>query len=153
MITIDERYIDAPPDAAFRSAADVERWPDILPHYRWVRFRDREGFGEGVVEMAAWRDFVGPLRYPTWWVSRMRCDAASRRVWYRHLEGVTAGMDVVWELDPEGSGTRARIVHEWTGPRWPLVGALAADLVIGPRFISHIATRTLAGVAADAEAS
>lgn len=151
MITIDERLIEAEPDTAFRCAADVERWPEILPHYRWVRFLERGGFGEGVVEMSAWRDFGGPLRYPTWWVSRMTCDESSRRVWYKHVQGITAGMDVVWQLDPESGGTRARIVHEWEGPRWPLIGRLAANLVIGPRFISHIAGRTLAGVAAAAE--
>lgn len=151
MITIDERRIAAPPDVAFRVAADVERWPDILPHYRRVRFLERRGFGDGVVEMAAWRDFGGALRYPTWWVSEMRADADERRVHYTHVRGVTAGMDVVWELNADGSGTRARIVHEWTGPAWPLIGGLAADLVIGPHFISHIAGRTLAGVAAAAE--
>ena len=26
--------------------------------------------------LPAWRDFAGPLRYPTWWVSDMRADAA-----------------------------------------------------------------------------
>ncbi len=151
MITIDERFIAASPDVAFRFAADVERWPEILPHYRWVRFLERAGFGEGVVEMAAWRNFAGPVRYPTWWVSRMTCDDRARRVRYTHVRGITAGMDVEWQLDPEAGGTRARIVHAWEGPRWPLIGGLAAELVIGPRFISHIAGRTLAGVAAAAE--
>ncbi|MEN8374283.1 MAG: SRPBCC family protein [Gemmatimonadota bacterium] len=151
MITIDERRIDAAPEVAFQVAADVERWPDILPHYRWVRFQERRGFGEGLVEMAAWRDFVGPARYPTWWASDMTCDAHSRRIRYRHVAGVTRGMDVVWELDPDGAGTHARIVHEWDGPEWPLIGSVAANLVIGPHFISHIAGRTLAGVAAEAE--
>jgi hypothetical protein len=151
MITVDERTIAAPPETAFQVAADVERWPDILPHYRFVRFLDRRAFGHGVVEMAAWREFGGPLRYPTWWVSEMRCDREARRVFYRHVRGITAGMDVVWELDPAPGGTRARIVHEWEGPRWPLIGGFAADAVIGPVFIHHIASRTLAGVAAAAE--
>lgn len=152
MRTVDEHVVRAAPDDVFRVAADVERWPEILPHYRWVRFREKAGFGEGVVEMAAWRDFAGPLRYPTWWVSEMRCDVAARRVWYRHVRGVTSGMDVVWEVDPHPEGAHARIVHEWKGPSWPLIGGLAADLVIGPWFINHIAGRTLAGVAAAAEA-
>jgi hypothetical protein len=151
MMTIDQRFISAPPATAFRVAADVERWPEILPHYRWVRFLERAAFGEGIVEMSAWRDFGGPLRYPTWWVSEMKSDASARRIRYRHVKGVTAGMDVVWELEPKGEGTYVRIVHEWAGPPWPLIGSLAADLVIGPRFISHIAGRTLAGVAAEAE--
>ena len=152
MRTIDEQTCAAPPDVAFQVAADVERWPAILPHYRWVRFHRKDAFATGVVEMAAWRPVLGPLRYPTWWVSEMEHDAARRVVRYRHVKGVTRGMDVVWEVRPHGEeGSHLRIVHEWGGPPWPVVGSAAADLIIGPLFISHIAGRTLAGVAAEAE--
>ena len=101
--------------------------------------------------MAAWRPF-GPLQYPTWWVSEMEHDPVEHRVRYRHIDGITAGMDVVWEMDgmPDGT-TRLRIVHEWDGPGWPLIGSFAAEVVIGPHFVSHIAERTLAGVARAAE--
>ncbi len=151
MRTIDERLSAAPVHLCFRAAADVERWPDILPHYRWVRFRRKDGFARGVVEMAAWRHF-GRLRYPTWWVSRMDHDAERGTITYRHVDGVTRGMDVLWEVNEADSAlTRLRIVHEWEGPRWPLIGGVAADWVIGPRFIHHIASRTLAGVASEAE--
>lgn len=151
MITVDEHLSPADPRACFRIAADVERWPDILPHYRWVRFHERDGVGGGRVEMAAWRDFAGPLRYPTWWMSDMRVDAAAPAVHYRHVAGVTRGMDVVWEFHPREGGTHIRLVHEWDGPPWPLIGRFAADHVIGPHFVSAIARRTLAGVAAEAE--
>jgi len=153
MITVDEATTPAPPDIAFRVALDVENWPTILPHYRWVRFQEKDGFAEGVVEMSAYRHF-GPLGWPTWWVSEMEHDADARRVYYRHIDGITKGMDVVWEVDPlpEG-GSFLRIVHEWDGPSWPLISSLAADLVIGPHFISHIAGRTLAGVCRAAEAA
>lgn len=151
MIRIDERVSHAPPDLLFRAAADVERWPDILPHYRWVRFRERERFGHGVVEMAAWRDFIGPIRYPTWWVSEMESDAAVPVVRYRHIDGITRRMDVSWEFLPHESGTLVRVTHEWQGPAWPLIGRFAALYVIGPHFVSVIARRTLAGVCAEAE--
>ena len=52
-----------------------------------------------------------------------------------------------------GGGTLVRVVHEWDGPRWPLIGRLAANLVIGPHFVSAIAKRTLAGVCIAAEAA
>jgi len=149
--TVDEHPCDAPPDLAFRVAADVEGWPAILPHYRWVRFHRHDAFATGVVEMAAWRPF-GPLRYPTWWVSKMDHDAEARVVRYRHVRGVTTGMDVVWEVEPRSSeACLLRIVHEWDGPDWPFIGGRAAELVIGPLFVSHIARRTLAGIAAEAE--
>jgi ribosome-associated toxin RatA of RatAB toxin-antitoxin module len=148
--TIDEQVCCASPDVAFQVAADVEAWPDILPHYRWVRFLRKDSFAHGVVEMAAWRHF-GPMGYPTWWASEMEHDAASRVIRYRHIRGVTSGMDVVWQVRslPDGS-SHLSIVHEWDGPGWPLIGRFAADRVIGPGFVSHIAGLTLKGVAAEA---
>ncbi len=144
MRTVDRIHMGAPPDRALDAAADVERWPELLRHYRWVRMLERRPEG-GIVEMAAWRPF-GVLNYPTWWVSEMRVDRAARQVHYRHIRGITTGMDVVWEVRPADGGSDVTIVHEWTGPRWPLIGRPAAELVIGPVFIHGIASRTLAGI-------
>jgi len=144
MRTVDRVAILAPADRILQVAADVERWPDILSHYRWVRFLQRRE-GGGTVEMAAWRPF-GPLRYPTWWVSEMTVDWRAREIRYRHVRGITQGMDVVWQILPGRAGAEVTITHDWAGPAWPLVGALAADLVIGPIFIHGIAARTLAGI-------
>jgi hypothetical protein len=104
----------------------------------------------GLVEMAAWRPF-GFFRYPTWWVSEMRVDENAPAVHYRHIRGITAGMDVVWQLRPVEAGTDVTIVHDWRGPRWPLVGSVAASWIIGPVFIHGIASRTLAGLARHVE--
>jgi hypothetical protein len=102
--------------------------------------------------MAAWRPFPMGLRYPTWWLSEMQCDAAEPAVHYRHVQGITRGMKVKWSFAAgPGNVTHVQIVHEWAGPRWPLIGGLAARWVIGPHFVSAIAQRTLAGVAREAE--
>jgi len=144
MRTVDRIHMRAPAARVFEAASDVEQWPALLPHYRWVRLLERRP-GGGVVEMAAWRPF-GPLRYPVWWVSEMWTDAAARRVVYRHIRGITAGMDVEWRVVPADEGTEVTIVHEWKGAAWPLIGRPAADWVIGPVFIHGIASRTLAGI-------
>lgn len=151
MTRIDEHLIAAPAEACFRVAADVERWPEILPHYRWVRFHQKQAFGTGRVEMAAWRDFAGPLRYPTWWVSDMHVSTAEPAIYFKHVDGITRGMDVKWAFEPDGAGTRVRITHAWTGPPWPLIRDIAWGGVIGPHFVSVIARRTLAGVAREVE--
>jgi hypothetical protein len=144
--------MQAPPSLCLRVAADVERWPLILPHYRWVRFHQRSGFGAGVVEMAAWRRFPLGLSYPTWWMSEMHVDEQEPAVHYHHVRGITRGMKVKWSFLPgPGETTHVRIIHEWAGPRWPLIGGLAARWVIGPHFVSAIAQRTLAGVAREVE--
>jgi len=153
MRTVDEHVMRAPARLCFEVAADVESWPRLLPHYRWVRFQEKRAFGEGRVEMAAWRDFAAAaaLRWPTWWVSEMHVDESEPAVHYRHVDGITRGMDVTWSFVPDGERTLVRIVHEWSGPAWPLIGRAAADAIIGPGFVSAIARRTLAGVAAEAE--
>lgn len=151
MIRIDQHVTVAPADIVFRVAADVERWPDILPHYRWVRFNERRGFGRGVVEMAAWRELPGPFRWPTWWKSHMEADPDEPVIRYQHIDGITTGMDVAWLFLPADDGTVVRITHEWDGPSWPLISRFAANRVIGPHFVSFIARRTLAGVCGEAE--
>ena len=151
MRTVDRITIRAPLERVFEAAANVEQWPRILPHYRWVRFLDRrDAAGGGTVEMAAWRPF-GPFRYPTWWVSEMTVSPAAREIRYRHVRGITSEMDVVWRLVTGPHGADVTIVHEWAGPAWPLIGPLAARLVIGPVFIHGIASRTLAGIKRFAE--
>lgn len=149
VLTVDRTLIRAPIDRVFTAASEVERWPVILPHYRWVRFLERQPAG-GIVEMAAWRPF-GLLRYPAWWVSEMVVDASIHEIRYRHIRGITKGMDVVWQLAPAGAGVDVEIVHEWPGPRWPVIGRAAADFVIGPVFVHGIASRTLAGIKRFAE--
>jgi hypothetical protein len=170
MTIVDERTIHAPPGICFEVAADVERWPHILPHYLRVEFRAKRGFGTGIVEMAANRDFAGPVYYPTWWLSDMHVDAAEPAVYYTHVGGITRGMIVKWSFEardsqdsrdahdsrgaqPEASSqhTHVRITHTWDGPPWPLVGRFLWEHVIARQFVSFIATRTLAGVAAEAE--
>jgi len=150
MITIDEAMVRAPVDAMFALAADVSAWPTHLAHYRYVRFRARASDGGGIVEMAANRPF-GPLPWPTWWVSEMEVRTASPCIRFRHIDGVTTGMEVEWQFAPIPGGTHVRIVHAWNGPQWPLVGTVAARGVIGPVFIHGIASRTLSGLAQAAE--
>ena len=150
MRTVDRTHMRAPVDRVFGAAADVERWPELLAHYRWVRMLERRPDG-GLVEMAAWRPF-GPVGYPTWWVSEMRVDRAAPAVHYRHVRGITTGMDVVWQFVPQDQGTEVSIVHEWRGPAWPVISRPAAELLIGPVFVHGIASRTLAGIKRHVEA-
>jgi hypothetical protein len=157
MYTVDEIVIDAPVQDCFQAGADVERWPERLPHYRWVHFQRKDGFGTGRVEMAARRGF-GPLPYPVWWVSEMHVDERRPAVIYHHVDGITKGMDVEWTFEGLGDGrTLVRIVHAWPdGPAWPLPGMVRraiAGVVIGPVFIHHVAGRTLRGIRRHVEQS
>lgn len=154
MTTVDELVVRASLPAIFQLAADVERWPSHLPHYRFVRFHEKRRDGGGLVEMSANRPF-GALDWPTWWTSEMSVHspggAAPPAIRFRHVRGVTSGMDVEWSFAPATGGTHVKIVHVWNGPPLPLIGVIAARGVIGPVFVHGIASRTLAGLAHAAE--
>lgn len=150
METLDERSVHAPVSAVFEFVKNVERWPELLAHYRFVRFREKSADGGGIVEMSANRPF-GVANWPTWWLSEMEVDDAKPAVRFRHIGGVTRGMDVEWSLTPTAGGTHVRLLHVWDGPRWPVIGVFAATAVIGPVFIHGIASRTLEGLSRAAE--
>ena len=149
MRTVDLLETTASPDRIFALARDVVRWPEKLPHYRYVRVVE-ERPGAAIVEMSAYRPF-GPVHWPTWWTSEMTDDADRRVVRYRHIRGVTTGMDVEWRIEPSPTGARVTLVHEWSGPPWGPLRRPAAEWVIGPVFVHGIATRTLAGLGRHAE--
>ncbi len=151
MHVLDELEVRAPLRRIFALARDVSRWPEHLPHYRFVRFNRQEADGGGVVEMSANRPF-GLLDWPTWWRSDMQVIDSAPAVRFRHVAGVTSGMDVEWSFEPTPAGTHVRVLHVWNGPEWPLIGEFAATTVIGPVFVHGIASRTLAGLARVAEA-
>src|SRR5262249_31796434 len=91
----------------------------------------------------------GVFNYPTWWVSEMEVEPARHLVRYRHIRGITRGMDVQWTLqaiEPAPvPGTEISIVHRWSGPAWPLIGTFAADWIIGPVFVRGTASRPRGG--------
>ena len=156
MVTVDEKVVRSSPETMFRLARDVESWPQHLPHYRYVRFRERRLDGGGTVEMSANRPFPLPftslqVNWPTLWLSEMSVDDIARVIRFRHIAGITRGMDVEWTFAATASGTHVRILHVWDGPGIPLIGRPAAVYVIGPIFVHGIASRTLAGLAQSAE--
>jgi uncharacterized membrane protein len=136
METTNEILIKAPVETVFALAADTERWPQILPHSRWVR-RLRGDDEHKLVEMAARRNF-----YPVRWVAVQRNFADERRITFRHVRGISRGMEVEWQLAPTPDGTHVRIWHEFHSPI-PIVGEFFAHRVVGQLFVSNIAGKTL----------
>lgn len=140
-----EIQIDAPLERIFPLAAEVERWPERLPHYRYVR-RLPATNGERRFAMGARR---GPI--PVRWEAIQRPLPDERRIEFTHTGGVTRGMEVAWHFVPSKGGWQVSIEHELR-LRWPLIGDVAAERVIGPQFVEAIARRTLRRVKALAEA-
>ena len=135
----------APFEVAFDLAAGVERWPEILPHYRFVR-RVPDPGGERRFAMGARR---GPI--PVRWEAIQRPMRDERRIEFVHTGGVTRGMWVEWRFTDGADGLDVSIEHRLE-LGWPLIGRFAAERVIGPQFIEAIARRTLRRVRELAEA-
>ncbi len=138
--------IAAPPGAVYELAAATARWPLILPHYRYVRVRERDG-QRLVVEMAAWRH-IFPLR----WIAEQVNDPQRPRIAFHHLAGPTRGMDVEWTFEPEGGRTLVTIRHrlDFRFPLWPRA---VGKYIVGGYFIDGVARRTLARMKLVAEAA
>ena len=140
--------IAAPPELVFALARDVTRWERLLPHYARSRALRAEPDGSLVCDFVARRPFVPllGLGLPVTWRSRTWSEPATRRLRFVHVAGATRGMDVTWTIDPDGSGTRVEIAHDFA-PRLPLFAAFVDRVFTRP-----IAGRTLATFKALAEA-
>jgi ribosome-associated toxin RatA of RatAB toxin-antitoxin module len=148
--TKNEILIRAEAAEIYGLAAPVERWPELLPHYRWVRVLEEDGEGRRLVEMAALRNFI-PVR----WQAEQLLFPDAPRIVFRHVGGVTKGMEVEWVFAPEGDGVvRVSILHDLERglAGWPLVGGVVSDRVVGPFFVSNIAGKTLRRIKELAEA-
>ena len=110
METVDQQLVRASPQHMFQLARDVEQWPAYLAHYRYVRFRERSRDGGGLVEMSANRPF-GLVNWPTWWLSEMSVDEREPAIRFRHIGGITKGMEVEWQFTRRGDFARSLPFH------------------------------------------
>jgi aromatase len=143
--------VAAPAAVVFELARDVTRWPERLPHYRRVTVQRREA-GRLLARMVAVRQ-VGPLPLPVSWGAECWAegdDPADLRLRFRHVRGVTRGMDVTWHIRPAPAGSRVSIDHEFSRSL-PLVGPDALPALVDRYFVRPIAGRTLATFKALAE--
>ena len=145
-MTTTETAIDiaAPAATIYALASATERWPQILPHYRYVRVLEERG-ATRVVAMGAWRHC-----FPLAWVAEQTNDPHEPRIVFRHVAGPASGMDVAWTFAPTAHGTRVRIEHRLAF-RFPFAAEWLGEHVVGDYFIAGVAARTLARMKALAE--
>jgi ribosome-associated toxin RatA of RatAB toxin-antitoxin module len=124
------------PDRIFALAANIEDWPALLPHYRYVILEERSDRHK-VARMGASRD-----GFPVAWLCRQELDAAERRIRFKHIGGITRGLDVEWRIEPGPDSVHVHIWHALSYPI-PLVGPLFAEHVVGRLFVHNIAGKTL----------
>jgi hypothetical protein len=142
--------VAAPADLVFGLARDVERWPDLLPHYvRAARAGPPDSVGRLPIAFVARRSLlpVLGLGLPVAWRSLTWAEPNTRQLRFVHRGGATNGMDVTWRIDDAvGGGSRVEIAHDFR-PRVPGWASFVDRLFTRP-----IAGRTLLTFRALAEA-
>jgi ribosome-associated toxin RatA of RatAB toxin-antitoxin module len=123
------------PKAIFETASNLELWPKILPHYRYIRYLER-GENRNVVVMAAVRSGI-----PISWTSEQTIDRRKMEIHFHHLKAWTKGMHVVWSFRDTPVGVLVEIVHDLRF-RIRFLGPIV-EPVVGSGFIHPVATRTL----------
>jgi ribosome-associated toxin RatA of RatAB toxin-antitoxin module len=123
-------------DRVFELGANIQDWPRILPHYRYVRVDEASALHK-VAKMGATRD-----GFPVTWRARQELRPEERRILFQHTGGITRGMEVEWRLEPVDNRVRVTIYHALSYPV-PILGPLFADYIVGRLFISNIAGKTL----------
>ncbi len=125
----------APKIAIFETAANLELWPQILPHYRYIRYLERSP-ERNLVVMAAVRAGI-----PISWTSEQFIDRDRLEIRFHHLKAWTKGMDVIWSFKETPGGVEVKIVHDLRF-RIPFLAPLA-EPIIGRGFIHPVASKTL----------
>jgi len=119
----------------FQLAAQVDKWPTILPHYRWVHVLQRRK-RRTTVEMAARRG-----RIPVSWTAVQEV-YPYERITYKHIKGFTTGMDVTWSFKPTQDAVQVLITHDFS-LGWPVIGGFVSKYIVGALFVKSIAAKTL----------
>jgi ribosome-associated toxin RatA of RatAB toxin-antitoxin module len=125
----------APKTLIFETAADLELWPKILPHYRYIRYLERR-VNRNIVVMAATRSGI-----PISWISEQIIDPDRLEIHFHHLKAFTKGMRVVWTFQDAPTGVLVEIMHDLAF-RVNLLAPIA-NKIIGDFFIHNIASKTL----------
>jgi ribosome-associated toxin RatA of RatAB toxin-antitoxin module len=125
----------APKMSIFETAANLELWPTILPHYRYIHYLER-GPDRNVVIMAASRSGI-----PITWTSEQIIDREKVEIRFHHLKAFTKGMRVVWTFTETAAGVLVEIVHDLQF-RIPALAPIA-EPIIGDFFTHNVANKTL----------
>ncbi|MBC7527435.1 MAG: hypothetical protein H7308_07775 [Chthonomonadaceae bacterium] len=148
MHTVNEIFIEGDADIIcpriFQLAADIQDWPTLLPHYRYLHVLERSETHK-VADFGASRD-----GFPVKWKAKQEVFPETNRITFLHTGGVTKGMWVEWRLEKRENGVSVEIDHELNYPI-PVIGGFFAKHVVGRLFVENIATKTLRCIKAKVE--
>ncbi len=150
MHTVNEIEIQGDPEQIcpriFQLAADIQDWPAILPHYRYMRILEKSETRK-LADFGASRD-----GFPVKWRAAQELFPEENRITFSHVGGITKGMWVEWRLESREQSVHVSILHDLTYPV-PVLGPLFAKYIVGRLFVENIAGKTLRRFKAIVESS
>lgn len=139
-------HVSASARTVFDLARDVARWPALLPHYRRVAIRSMRA-GRVLARMVAVRPLPWRFGIPVTWRAEAwsdDTDPTDLRLRFRHIRGVTRGMDVTWHIRPAGAGSSDVTIEHHFERGLTIVGRRLLPWFVDRMFTRPIAGRTLA---------
>ncbi|MDP9017048.1 MAG: SRPBCC family protein [Candidatus Eremiobacteraeota bacterium] len=137
--TSNEIFIGASAEKIFSFAAATDRWPVILPHYRYVRVLAGDEHTR-TLQMSAWRTMI-----PVQWTAQQWNDPQKPSIHFRHIAGWTKGMEVEWRFEPRRDGTLVTIIHNLEF-QFPFAADTIGKHIVSDFFVHDIAGKTLARI-------
>ena len=134
-----EALVRATVPCMFDIVADVERWPERLAHYSWVRTVSEHG-NYRLVRMAAVHHAI-----PLSWICEVETFPEEPAIRFHHVGGITDEMVAVWQFDKAPDGVLVRVIHDMH-LSWPFIGSFVDKRIIGPLFVDPISAKTLHGL-------
>jgi ribosome-associated toxin RatA of RatAB toxin-antitoxin module len=118
--------IDAPPDAVYRIAKDVERFPEFMPDVQ--RITVLEAAPDGSRQVVEWVGLIPTVRLTVKWTEEDLWDDRERTCRFTQVKGDFTEYSGEWRFEPEGDGTRfsSEVRYEL---EIPTVGPLIRGLV------------------------
>ena len=120
----------------FQLASDIQDWPAILPHYRYLRVLESTETHK-LADFGASRDGI-----PVSWSATQDLFPDENRIEFYHVGGATKGMEVEWRFEDRTDCVHVEIEHRLKLP-FPLIGNFVSEHIIGKLFVENIASKTL----------
>lgn len=118
--------IDASPDAVYRIARDVERFPDFMPDVQ--RITVLEASEDGTRQVVAWVGLIPAFKLTVKWTEEDTWDDVARTCHFLQVKGDFNAYSGSWEFNAEGSGTRFESVVNYE-LEIPTIGPLIRGVV------------------------
>jgi ribosome-associated toxin RatA of RatAB toxin-antitoxin module len=119
-------FIQAPVDAVFRVAMDVERFIEFMPDLKSLRVLERSQ--DGLRTVVEWVGNIPEFKTTVKWVEEDRWDPVAHTCEFALVRGDFKSYGGTWRFSPEGDGTRfdSELSYEYD---IPLIGPLIKGLI------------------------